>query len=222
MKGNTRKFIEHNYKKLRMAQDLSMKAINIIGQRLMRRGSDGVYYMPEAEEIVKYINDLADKRLVNHYVLNGEYEQIILFDEDDLQESLDIMEVQAKKVTEVVKVQCYDKKVTPEDSIPIEISAIEDLFKLPKTLFNSGTCVYFLCHDGKVVYVGQAQNVHQRLVEHMRTKVFDSVFYIRVQGHKLNKIESALISYLKPKYNKSGLKESNKTIATAESILKKT
>lgn len=211
--------IEFNYKKLRMAQDLNKKTLEAIGMKLLQKNKDGVFVMPDDSIIAGYINNLAEKREIKHYRLQGEYEEIYLFDNDEIISDLDIMQVEAKKIPDVIKIQCYDEKVTASDEIPIEISKIDSLFKLPKTLFNSGSCIYFLCKNERVVYVGQAENVHQRLVEHMRVKEFDAVFYLRVPAHKMNKIESALISYLKPEYNKSGLNSGNKETSLAESIL---
>jgi hypothetical protein len=211
--------IEFNYKKLRMAQDLNKKTLEAIGMKLLQKNKDGVFVMPHDSIIAGYINNLAEKREIKHYRLKGEYEEIYLFDNDEIISDLDIMQVEAKKIPDVIKIQCYDEKVTASDEIPIEISKIDSLFKLPKTLFNSGSCIYFLCKNERVVYVGQAENVHQRLVEHMKFKDFDAVFYLRVPAHKMNKIESALISYLKPEYNKSGLNSANKDASLAESIL---
>jgi hypothetical protein len=211
--------IEFNYKKLRMAQDLNKKTLEAIGMKLLKKNKDGVFVMPDDSIIAGYLNNLAEKREIKHYRLKGEYEEIYLFDNDEIISDLDIMQVEAKKIPDVIKIQCYDEKVTANDDIPIEISKIDSLFKLPKTLFNSGSCIYFLCKNDKVVYVGQAENVHQRLVEHMKTKDFDAVFYLRVPAHKMNKIETALISYLKPEYNKTSLNSGNKDASLAESIL---
>jgi hypothetical protein len=211
--------IDFNYKKLRMAQDLTKKTLETIGMRLLKKNESGVFEMPDENTIAAYINGLAERREIKHYRLKGEHEEIFLFDNDEIISDLDIIEVEAKKSPDIIKIQCYDEKITQNDEIPIEISKIDELFKLPKTLFNSGTCIYFLCRENKVVYVGQAENVHQRLVDHMRTKSFDSVFYLRVPAHKMNKIESALISYLKPEYNKTSLNGNNKTESLAESVL---
>lgn len=212
-------YIEFDYKKLRTAQDLPRKTLELIGMKLLKKGEDGVFKMPDTTTIASYLNRLAVKRKIKHYVLKGEYEDIYLFCSEEIKEELNIMEVQAQKTTEIIKIQCYDKKVSHNDTVPIEISKIQELFKLPESLFNSGTCIYFLCEDGKVVYIGQAENVHSRLMGHIRTKVFDSVFYLRVQANKMSKIESSLISYLKPEYNQTGLSESNQKRSMAESIL---
>lgn len=211
--------IEFNYKKLKIAQDLNKKTLEAIGMKLFKKNKDGIYDMPTDSVIAGYINSLAEKRELKHYRLIGEYEEIYLFDNDEIMSDLNILEVEAKKVPDVIKIQCYDEKVTVDDDIPIEISKIDSLFKLPKSLFNSGSCIYFLCKNEKVVYVGQAENVHQRLVEHMRDKEFTSVFYLRVPVHKMNKIENALISYLKPEYNRTSLNRANKEFSLAESIL---
>lgn len=211
--------IEFNYKKLKTAQDLNKKTLEAIGMKLLKKNDKGLFVMPNEEFIAKYINDLAEKRLIKHYRLKGEYEEIYLFDVDEILTDLQIVEINAIKNPDVIKIQCYDEKVDFNDSVPIEISKIESLFKLPKTLFNSGSCIYFLCHNEKVVYVGQAENVHHRLIEHMKTKEFDSVFYLKIPYHKMNKIENALISYLKPKYNKTSFNVGNKDYSIAESIL---
>jgi len=211
--------IEFNYKKLRMAQDLNKKTLEAIGMKLLQKNKDGIFVMPNDSIIAGYINSLAEKRELKHYRLKGEYEEIYLFDNEEIMSDLEIMEIETKKSPDVIKIQCYDEKVNYNDNIPIEISRIDSLFKLPKSLFNSGSCIYFLCKDEKVVYIGQAENVHQRLVEHMKVKEFDSVFYLRVPAHKMNKIETALISYLKPKYNRTSLNSGNKDASLAESIL---
>lgn len=211
--------IEYKYKKLRTAQDLNKKTLEAVGMKLLQKNENGIYVMPDDSVIASYINSLAEKREIKHYRLNGEYNEIYLFDNDEIVSDLDIMEVEAKKIPNVIKIQCYDEKITSNDDIPIEISKIDSLFKLPKSLFNSGSCIYFLCKNEKVVYVGQAENVHQRLVEHMKTKDFDAVFYLRVPAHKMNKIELALISYLKPLYNRTGINTVNKDTSLAESIL---
>lgn len=214
--------IEFGYRKLRLAQDLNKKTIETIGLLLANKNEDGIYELPAKSVIVDYLNKLASEKKIKHFLLRGEHQEVYLFDNDDVISSVKVSEEEARKISHVIPIQLQDEKVTPKDTIPYEISRIENLFKLPKTLFNSGTCIYFLCRDERVVYVGQSENVHQRLVEHIRTKVFDSVFYLRVSAHKMSKIESALISYLKPEYNQTSLKQTNKSISLAESILKKT
>lgn len=212
--------IKTMYSKLRLAQDLNKRILNQIGMRLLRKGENGLFNMPSDNEIATYLNDLAEKGLIKHYVLTGEYEKVYLFHSDDILYDLDIQEVEAKKITAIVKIQCYDEKITNSDNVPVEISRIEDLYKLPKTLFNSGSCIYFLCRENKVVYVGQALNIHARLVEHHRCKNFDNVFYIRVSANRLNIIENSLIAYLKPEYNQTNNPLNNQRRSIAECLLK--
>lgn len=211
--------IEFNYKKLRIAQELSKKTIETIGIKLLKKNEDGVFIMPTDSVIWAYINDLAEKRKIKHYRLNGEFGEIYLFDNEEIISDIDISFVESIKIPDLIKIQIYDEKVTSDDNIPIEISWIDSLFKLPKSLFNSGSCIYFLCRKEKVVYVGQAENVHQRLVEHYRNKMFDSVFYLRVPANKMNKIEHALIAELNPEYNRTNSKHTTKSKSLATSIL---
>lgn len=208
-----------DYRKLRLAEDLGASVLNQVSYFLIEFDNAGKRTSPTHLETAEYLNRLAFKGEIRHYRLRGEHGEIILFNKDEIFEDLDVCAVEMKKSPNVIKIQCYDEKVTHKDNVPIEISRIEELFKLPETLFNSGTCVYFLCRENKVVYVGQAQNVHSRLVEHMRDKVFDAVFYIRVPAQRMNKIESALIGYLNPEYNKTALSTNNSKISLAKSIL---
>lgn len=64
--------------------------------------------------------------------------------------------------------------------------------------------IYFLCSNGRVVYVGQAVCVHSRVSTHMVTdkgdKV-DAVFFLPWPAEDLNNIEGALIRALKPERN---------------------
>jgi hypothetical protein len=61
--------------------------------------------------------------------------------------------------------------------------------------------VYFLCHEGQVVYVGQSVNVFSRVGAHLGEKSFDSAFFVRVPRSDLDYVEGALIRSLSPKYN---------------------
>lgn len=218
--------LDFNYKKLRVAQDLNKRTLEAIGMKLLKKDENGIFKIPDEATIAKYINDLASEKKIKHYILKGEYEDIVLFDNDEVISELNIIEVERQrielnksKVTEIVKIQCYDKPVTYNDNVPFEISRIDNLYKIPETLFNSGTCIYFLCHDNKVVYVGQAENIHSRLVEHHKAKYFDAVFYIRVSANRMSKVESSLIAYLQPKYNKTALKLDNQKQSIAQSVL---
>lgn len=67
--------------------------------------------------------------------------------------------------------------------------------------------VYFLLHEGEVVYVGQSgagwpSRVHSHLRD--KAKVFDDIWYIEVDRPTLSDVERRFIEEFNPKYNKHG------------------
>lgn len=84
---------------------------------------------------------------------------------------------------------------------PAEISALPGLLQMPIERVSPG--VYFLCHQGKVVYVGQSVSVSQRVCNHALegVKKFDSIYFINVPAFALDDVEGAFIRLLKPQYN---------------------
>ena len=68
---------------------------------------------------------------------------------------------------------------------------------------NSG--VYFLYDNEELVYIGKAQNIAKRIIEHMieGTKRFNRVKYELVPVDSLSSVETILIKALKPPLNKS-------------------
>jgi hypothetical protein len=65
--------------------------------------------------------------------------------------------------------------------------------------------VYFLVNDDEIVYVGQSINIHQRIGEHEKTKIFTTFTYVECSYEELNKIEARYIDMFKPKYNYNSL-----------------
>jgi len=61
--------------------------------------------------------------------------------------------------------------------------------------------IYFLCHRGRVVYVGQAAVVARRINEHIEAKEFDQVFFLPWPQWDLDQIEGAFIRALSPPLN---------------------
>lgn len=90
-------------------------------------------------------------------------------------------------------------------SSPKELSYIEDLMEMNE--MNYPPCVYFLCREGKVVYVGQSIQLGYRITTHNRDKEFDQVYYIAVPEKDLFGVESTFIHILKPEYNNYGKDE---------------
>jgi hypothetical protein len=66
-------------------------------------------------------------------------------------------------------------------------------------------CVYFLCRDGEVVYVGQTLNIGARVRAHRRgDKRFDTVYVLRCAASEMRRMELEFIRQMKPEYNAQG------------------
>lgn len=61
--------------------------------------------------------------------------------------------------------------------------------------------IYFLVKDGRIVYVGQAQDVDVRIAQHRKTKDFDEFTYIQAMGDQLDLLESIYIHHFRPELN---------------------
>ena len=89
-------------------------------------------------------------------------------------------------------------------SIPCELAAIAGAL-IPLSVQSSESVpipgVYFLCHNKKVVYVGQSAKLPGRVGAHVGDKTFDTVWFIRIPKSDLDYVEGELIRTLRPKYN---------------------
>jgi len=66
------------------------------------------------------------------------------------------------------------------------------------------SCVYFLCQNGLIVYVGQTTNIAQRIGEHLSSgKIFDEVFTLPIHPSRLRNVEDHYIALFDPIYNGS-------------------
>jgi hypothetical protein len=65
-----------------------------------------------------------------------------------------------------------------------------------------GPAVYFLWRGSEVVYTGQSINVVKRICEHACDKDFDRSSFEQINGNDLTFVESYMIWFLRPKYNK--------------------
>jgi hypothetical protein len=63
--------------------------------------------------------------------------------------------------------------------------------------------VYFLLQGSAVVYVGQTNNIHKRIGEHLTdsSKTFDAYHFIKVAESEAQMVEAAYIRKLRPKFN---------------------
>lgn len=80
--------------------------------------------------------------------------------------------------------------------IPESIRQIPGLRQINRSMFGSG--IYFLCLRGVLIYVGQSRNVGQRLEAHVRSKDFDTVYFLPWPSDDLDRVEGALIRALDP------------------------
>jgi hypothetical protein len=148
--------------------------------------------------------ELASCGMVPHYDVDGN----VMFGPGETKEWLNHNLVVRKagrhlgnSILTVVDVMAPSKS---RDSIPLELSAIAGML-IPLSIQSAESVglpgVYFLCHEGAVVYVGQSVNVFGRVGAHIGVKTFDSVWFVRVPQSDLDFVEGQLIRTLKPKYN---------------------
>jgi len=62
--------------------------------------------------------------------------------------------------------------------------------------------IYFLVKDFEIIYVGQSVNVSRRIIEHLKSKNFDSFFAIDCKSTGLNDFEAHYIAKFSPVLNK--------------------
>lgn len=95
---------------------------------------------------------------------------------------------------------------------------IGEIVQLPPVNEFSQSGVYFLHLEGRVVYVGQAKNVWQRLGQHMADgqKRFDSVSFIPCSLARLDKTERRFIQKFLPDENRCPLSKRLRREATYE------
>ena len=197
-----KKYFEVNGIKLRLAHDLNNTTIQRVGLMLSTNVNND-YIAVEKNKIVHYINNLAANNKIKHHRVKTENGVLYFFSDDDVKSYVDFIPTKPDCKLKLVKIQCYNNKENSRLNIPIEISSINDLISLPKGSYQSGSCIYFLCKKQKVVYIGQSTKLFSRLEDHVTKKDFDDVFFFHCPENQLSEIENALITYLKPKYNKT-------------------
>jgi len=143
--------------------------------------------------------ELAKCKLLPHYVVDGKW---IMFEFDALELHIRKNFVKYKKpdaIQQIIPVFLPD--ATDVIDPPISLFFIKNLKKF--TIARHPPCVYFLCKDKKVVYIGQTVDLYDRINSHLRDgrKEFDEVYYVSIPTSELSKVESAFIKVFKPKYN---------------------
>lgn len=96
--------------------------------------------------------------------------------------------------------------VADPHEIPQELCSIKEIFQLPADGLVP-PCVYFLCKDKKIVYIGQSMCLNKRIETHQKEKDFNSVFFIPVPVSQLLEIEGAMIKHFRPPLNLALMKE---------------
>lgn len=61
--------------------------------------------------------------------------------------------------------------------------------------------VYFLVKDGRVIYIGQSNNIAGRIAQHVGQKDFDAYSFIQCDEDQLDILESLYIHFLNPPLN---------------------
>jgi len=89
----------------------------------------------------------------------------------------------------------YENRSVPAS---IESLPVNEIFLAP-----SGPCIYFLCKNDEVVYIGKSINLSSRLGTHITLKDFDRVFYMNVPAMYLDLQEVEMIDLYQPKLNKT-------------------
>jgi hypothetical protein len=106
-------------------------------------------------DILRLVKD----KMMPHYVLKNPAtdEETILFDAGELNKWL--VETCLTKHTEsfcqnltILHFDYEYHKISKEDNVPVELSKMKDLYKLPMAPLNSPPGIYFLCKGKEVVY----------------------------------------------------------------------
>ncbi len=149
--------------------------------------------------------ELARSDIAPHYIVDGQ----IMFGASETKEWINhnlVTRVKGRHIGDGICRVVNVVDTVGENSVPpVSLRAIAG-FLIPMGLESIETLpfsgVYFLCHRGDVVYVGQSVNVMSRVGQHFGSKTFDSVFFARVPEGDLDFVEGTFIRTLSPKYNK--------------------
>jgi len=146
--------------------------------------------------------ELVEARFVPHYELDGKPLFAIGETKAWLREHY-LLKIPANPIPASVSITPIFVRPDAYETPP-ELLAIRS-FLLPLPIQSIGYAkfagIYFLCCDGKVVYVGQSQEVSRRIKNHCDNKEFDWAFCMRVPKTDLDFVEGEFIRALKPKYN---------------------
>lgn len=156
------------------------------------------------------LNKLAAEGTITSYSIKGNPHP--LFHVDTLEDELNKLVIKTNRIQLDVIPVVLDS-LPPEYSIvPKELRLVQN--ELREYNFIEKYCVYFLMDMDTVVYVGQSNCLPTRITTHLGEgkKIFTRVLYLPVPKQDMIRIESALIRFLKPKYNLALLVSKGKEI----------
>ena len=184
--------------------DEAVPKVTVIKRRAERFTGDRLRALKTAEEVApavrltpERIRYYADANLCPHYRVEKEP----LFDEGELLAWVAHNLLHHHDGTRDMRVTVLGGFEKPNrDELPPEIRLMADTLREIPTRHSPG--VYFLCHMGSVVYVGQSTRPMSRIVQHeLAGKVFDSVYFLACTENELDMVESMMIHALRPPLN---------------------
>lgn len=142
--------------------------------------------------------------IMPHYRMKGFAEPLFNLESaqtwiaDNLIQRIEGNKLPLPKLTVIQELVVPGSQVLP---VPREISQLPGLRQIDARLFCG---IYFLCKQGKVVYIGQSVNIHSRVGQHCEDKEFDAVFLFQCPQAHLNELERTFIRELQPPLNRTG------------------
>lgn len=96
------------------------------------------------------------------------------------------------------------ERITESSTLaPVELNQIPDLHHLFISQLAAPPGIYFLYKGVDIKYVGKANNVVTRVLQHHGVKDFDRVYFLPCPLDHLSNVESVFIRYLNPPLNRS-------------------
>ncbi len=93
-------------------------------------------------------------------------------------------------------------KEKPEYMTSMDLADLKSKYNLELLNDDPIIGIYFLIHNGEIIYVGQSKDIHNRITQH-RDKSFDDVFFIRYIKDELTIKEEFFVQSLTPLLNKT-------------------
>jgi hypothetical protein len=142
---------------------------------------------------------------VNSFLDHGSYAKKIREQVDSISQDLLSGRLDGHFVNQIRKYSAPKIIYVHEPTAPppqLEPMGVREYFLAPIS-----PCIYFLCLDDRIVYIGQTINLQGRLTAHVLEKNFDRIFFFECAAEDLNTVEATLIEYYDPEYNRAGKKD---------------